>query len=172
MAQEIPTAQRTLRLSAFSGITGSHIGLASGRNLGITAGADAGFRQILHVNPAIEVRGTHVIDKGSVAGENNVLGGLRIGRAFGRLHPYGDILAGFGQIYYNGNGYPTPDGSLIYKASHSMVLSPGGGVDIAMGNRFSLKVDLQWQRYGTPVTESGHMYTTAGTAGIVYHFNF
>ena len=58
--------------------------------------------------------------------------------------------------------------------STTWVYSPGAGFDYDLTDRLSLKVDAQLQHWGggdTP-TPSGHIYTTIGTAGLVYRFNF
>ena len=171
-AQAGPTATRTYRISVFAGADGTFTGLGSGRNLGITAGADLSIRPYFSLEPSLEIRGTYPIDSGAVDGQRNILAGLKVSKRFGVFHPYADILGGRGQINYQNGGYLDPTGFLRYFTTVSGVLSPGAGADIDFGPTFSFKADAQFPRYATPVTTSGHVTATAVTVGLVYHLNF
>ncbi len=173
LGQATPAAVQPLHLSAFGAATGTYTGLDSGRNLSFTAGADLSFKPFYRFYPSAEVRGTIPIDDGAIDAEKNILGGVKIERPFrNRLHPYGDILFGRGKITYENGGYPNPSGTLIYLNSVSNVLSFGGGVDFDLNHYFAIKLDAQYQRYGTPVTPSGNLWSTPLTAGVVYRFDF
>jgi hypothetical protein len=173
LAQAIPAATQPIHLSAFGGITGSYTGLQSSRNLGITAGVDVGFKPLFGVYPSAELRGTYPVDSGTVAGERNFAGGLKVERPyFGILHPYADILFGRNKIVYGSGGYPNANGTLLYQISIANLLSFGGGADYDLTPHFSAKADFQLQRYGTPVTSSGSIYAKAITIGVVYRFDF
>ncbi len=171
-AQAAPTATRALRLSAFVGANGTFTGLSSGRNAGLTAGADLSIRPYFSFEPSIEVRGTYDADAGAVDGQKNILAGLRVAKRFGLLHPYADILFGRGEIDYQNNGYPSPSGLLRYFKTVSNVLAPGAGVDVDLSPHFSLKADASFPRYTTPVTTSGHVVGSSLTGGVVYRFGF
>jgi hypothetical protein len=168
-AQARPTATQPLRLSVFGGATGADVGLAATRNLGATAGIDAGFGSFFGLQPAIELRGTDAADGHVVSSEKNALIGIRIAHSFGRIQPYVDVLYGRGILYY-GNGYLTP--TSIYTYTSGNILSPGAGIDLALTEHFSVKIDEQYQRVATPVTASHVIYITPLTFGVVYHFNF
>jgi hypothetical protein len=168
-AQATPTATQTLRLQAFAGPTGTDTGLASGHNLGITAGIDVGSLSVLSLEPFIEFRGTYAINKGGVDSQKNVLAGVKLAKAYGRLHPYGDALFGRGQINYK-NGFPDPMHHFAYFQSFSNILSFGGGIDVSLSEHLQFKVDAQIQRYSSPVTDSGRLYSKPLTIGIVYRF--
>ncbi len=172
--QASPTATRTLQISAFGGLSGTDTGLFSGRNLGITAGVDLGFRPFHTFYPSLEVRGTYPVSKGNVDSERNILSGIKISKRYGRFHPYGDFLVGRGQINYGNGGYAAPDfqSYYVYVQSVSNVFSPGAGLDLQLDRQFSVKVDGQFQRYSSPVTDSGHLYSKSLTVGIVYRFAF
>ena len=71
-AQAMPTASRIVTLSDFGGLTGTFTGLDGGRNLGITAGGDIGFRPFHGFYPSAEVRGTYPIDDGQVDSQKNI----------------------------------------------------------------------------------------------------
>ena len=101
-----------------------------------------------------------------------MLGGGKIEYPFGRYHPYGDFLFGRGEIKYQGIGYISPDSPLIYQQSFSNVLSPGVGVDIDVTHHFAIKLDAQLWRMSVPVTTSGTLNSVAGTAGVIYRFDF
>lgn len=170
--QAIPTATEELRVSAFGGITGTLTGLDSGKNVGITAGADMGLRPHFSLYPSIEVRGTYPIAEGSIDSQKNILGGLKVAKSVGnRFRPYADFFFGRGEIKY-GNGYAIPSSAFYYVQSVSKIFSPGVGVDFRLTNRLSLKVDAQFQRYSSPVTTAGHLYAKPITFGVVYSFDF
>ncbi len=169
--QAIPTASRRLQIAGFGGITGTYTGLNSGRTLGVTAGADFGFRPFFSLYPSVEVRGSYVIDKGQVDSQKAILGGLKVEKPYGRFHPYADFLFGRGQINY-GQGIATPDRNAYYVQSFSNVVSPGIGIDFQLNESLSLKADGQFQRFSTPVTESGHLYSKPLTLGVEYRFSF
>lgn len=168
-AQGQPTATQRLHASAFAGITGTYTGLASGRNLGITAGVDLGFGSFFSLQPSVELRGTYPLDKGSADSQKNILGGVKLLKDYRRFQPYGDVLFGRGQINYI-NGFRNPAGDFIYFQTYSNILSLGGGLDVPFSEHLRLKADGQFQRYSTPVTDSGQLYAKAFTLGIIYRF--
>ena len=99
------------------------------------------------------------------------VGSWKRSKAYGRLTPYGDALFGRGEIKYI-NGYIDPTGTVEYLENPTNVLSGGGGVDFRVTDRFSVKADAQIQRYNTPVTMTGHLYSKPLTLAVVYHFSF
>jgi hypothetical protein len=175
-AQATTTASQPLALSVFAGGAGSLIGLSGGKNIDLAVGLDLRIKSFHHFLPSVEARGYKPVDSGGVAGEENAEGGLRIERAFAKapaVHPYVDFLFGRGKIIYQGDGYETPDGKLIYQNTVSNVLSPGAGVDLDITHYFSLKLDAQFQHYtSVPVTTSGKLWATPITIGVVYRFDF
>ena len=168
-AQAAPTATQQLQLSVFAGASAVATDFHSGRNLSITAGVDLGLRPVYSLFPSLEVRGTYPVDKGQVDSQRNILGGLKVAKHYGPFHPYADFLFGRGEIQYK-NGFVTPDRALFYTQSVSNVLSPGIGMDLQLNHHFSFKVDAQFQRYSSPVTNSGHLIAKSGTVGLVYRF--
>lgn len=96
------TATQQLALSAFGGGTGTYTNLLGGRNLGFTAGADLGFMTFHRYRPVLELRGTYPIHKGQIDAQKEFLGGIKIERDLGRMHPYVNFLVGRGQIDYQG----------------------------------------------------------------------
>jgi hypothetical protein len=169
-AQAFATASRPFSLSAFGGATGTWTGLDGGKNIGITAGGDIGFRPFHRFYPSAEVRGTYPVDNGQIDSQKNILFGIKVERYFGDLHPYGDFLYGRGKIIYENGGYPNPSGTLLYLDSVSNVFSGGGGLDVTLTQHFALKIDAQFQRYASPVTTSGSLYSKPITIGVVYRF--
>ncbi len=169
-AQAFPTASKPFSISAFGGATGTYTGLDGGKNLGITAGGDIGFKPYHFFYPSVEVRATYPVDGGNVDSQKNILFGIKVERYFGGLHPYGDFLYGRGKIIYENGGYPNPSGTLLYLDSVSNVFSFGGGLDLTLTEHFALKIDGQFQRYATPVTTSGSLYSKPITIGVVYRF--
>jgi hypothetical protein len=173
--QALPTATAAVHFSAFAGVTGTFTGIELGKNLGVTAGFDARLRSFHSLFPAVEVRGTYPVNSGSFAGERNLLAGLVIGRHLDgrleRIQPYGDILVGRGEIKYS-PPLANPAGTLLYTQTASTVISPGAGCNILPTPRFGFKGDFQFQRYQTPVTTSGSVFSKAFTAGVVYQIGF
>lgn len=177
-AQGIPTASRGFVPSAFGAITGTYTGLNGGRNLGITAGVDLGFKPFRGFLPSIEGRGTYPIDNGEVAGEEHVEGGLRVQRRYGPLRPYADFLFGRGELNYQNGGLAVPMQAFRYLQTTTNVISPGLGVEIDATPHFALLVDGQFQIWGVPfdpsgnTSGSGHIFSFPGTIGVVYRFGW
>jgi opacity protein-like surface antigen len=167
-SQAQPTAVKNVPLSFFGGVTGVYTGLSGGKNLSITAGTDLRLRDIFGLAPSVEVRGTYPVDRGQVASQKNILAGFRVGRSFGSFTPYGDVLFGLGQLNYS-SLQPNPSNTFAYSYSSSNVYSAGAGVDFDVTPSWGIKADGQFQRYSTPVTESGHIYIKSLTLGVVYH---
>jgi hypothetical protein len=169
-AQAGSTASRAITPSVFAGASGVATGLDSGRNLGITAGIDIAFCPNARLQPSLEYRGMYAINKGEVDSLKNNLAGIKLSKRFGHVQPYADLLAGRGETTYANGGYQVPNTIIFYTLSSSNVYSAGGGADVFTSRRFALKVDLQVQRYSSPVTDSRHLYSETGTIGLVYVF--
>ena len=166
------TDVRPLQLYAFGGATGTYTGIEGGKNLGLTAGVDLGFGGYRGFLPSIEVRGTYPVDDGTIAGERNILGGLKVERQYRSLHPYVDVLFGRGQIYYGGNGVLNPSYTVLYQRSNSNIFAAGGGVDFDISASFAIKADVQLQRWKVPVTVSGSADAVPITIGVLYRFGY
>jgi hypothetical protein len=179
-AQATNAADQPLALSVFGGVNGVYTGIPAdtgsgqGKNIGITAGVDLRISHIDDFLPSVELRGSYPIHKGSIDSQKLVLGGLKLAHPIlnGRVHPYGDILYGRGEIDYQGSGYYVPATSLIYYYTVSNVFSPGLGVDLDINHYFALKLDAQFQHFDTPVNTSGAVWAKALTVGVVYNFDF
>ena len=171
-AQADSTDVRPLQFYAFGGPTGNFTGLAGGRNIGVTAGLDLGFGVFHGFLPTVEVRGTEPFDDGNVDSQKDVLGGLRIEKRYGPVHPYVDAMFGRGEITYSGSGYLDPAGTTEYQKTNSNLIAFGVGADIELTPVFSLKIDGQFVRYKVPVTTSGELYSKPITVGVVYRFGF
>jgi hypothetical protein len=173
-----PTANQDIQLSAFVAASGDYTGLAGGRNLSITAGADLALAPWHRTRPTLELRGTYPMDGGAIVAQKDVLAGLRLDFLLRRrVHPYGDFLFGRGQMNYeqtcqtiNGpvSGYSF-EGS-CYQVSATYVYSPGAGFDYDLTNHLAIKVDGQYQQWGAPPTASGKIHSTIATIGLVYRF--
>jgi hypothetical protein len=165
-----PTAARDLQLSAFGGVSGVFTGLSGGKNFSLTAGGDLALPPWRSVRPSLEIRGTYPADRGLVAAQKSVEGGLRVDfLANHRIHPYGDFLFGRGQMNYR-DGYIY--GNEFYYLTTTYIDSAGLGFDYDVSDHLSLKVDAQVVRWGSAPTTSGRIYSSVGTLGIVYRFGF
>lgn len=165
-SQAVPTARRTLQLSAFGLLQGTYTGLSGGRNLALTAGGDLSFYHIGAVLLSAEVRGTYPLDKGEVDGQKSVLGGLRIEDRFARFVVFADGLAGRGGIDYTNGGHIVPP--LVYFSSTTNVLAGGGGVEVDLTRSLALKGDLQVQHWNVPFATA--IYPKQIGVGVVYRF--
>ena len=166
-AQAVPTATANVRVTAFAGLSGNYSGVGLAKNADVTAGVNVGFRPFAGFFPAIEARAMYPIDKGHVVAEENVLVGLRLGRRKQNFNPYADILVGRGQLTF-ANGMPNAAGTFLVLSNTSNVLSFGGGLDYNLSPHFAAKGDFQLQKYDSPVTASGSVYSKVFTIGIVY----
>jgi opacity protein-like surface antigen len=165
-----PTATRALQLSAFGAVSGVFTGLQGGKNFSITAGGDLGLPPMHGMRPTVELRGTYPTDHGLVDSQKSILVGPKVEFLLGhRLRPYGDFLVGRGQMNY-GLGYIY--GNNVYDLTTTFVYSPGAGVDFNFNDQLAVRLDGQFQRWGSTPTPSGNIYSTVGTVGIVYRFNF
>ncbi len=168
--QARPTATKAIDISFFGAGTGTYTELDSGRNLGITAGADITLRELyFHVRPGLEFRGTYAVDQGSVDGQNSAMVGPRFSREFGRFSPYVDGFYGRGALSY-------PNGIVIgnyrYDRTTSNVFAGGGGVDLRVTRHFDAKADILFERWTTPVIPTGIIYPIPISLGVVYHLDF
>jgi len=171
--QALPTASEGSSISVFAGATGAYTGVGGGRNLGITAGGDYTIRGFFGFRPALEVRGTYPLHDGTIADEKSVLGGVRVERPLGRLHPYGDFLIGRGSIdYIRTFIIDTPTSSSLYIRTDSTVYSMGAGFEYNLSPRIALRADGQYQHWDTPVINSGTAWAKQGTVAVTYRFDF
>jgi hypothetical protein len=166
-----PTAERALQLSAFGGFSGDFTGLEGGKNFDVTAGGDLGLPPWRGIRPTLEVRGRYPADHGLIDSQKNILGGLRVDFLLNhRIHPYGDFLFGRGQMNYGLTGYIYNNN--IYSLTTTYIDAGGVGFNYGLTDRFAIKVDAQLERWGSAPTSSGRIYSSIGTAGLVYYFNF
>ena len=152
-------------------MSGVFTGFGGGKNFSITAGGDLGLPVWHRLRPVVEVRGTYPMDRGLVVAQKDAMGGLRVNFLLGRrIHPYGDFLAGRGEMDYR---LDYIFGAKVYGDTTTWVYSPGAGFDYDLTDHLSLKVDAQLQHWGgdTPNTK-GRVYSSVGTVGLVYRFNF
>ncbi len=149
--------------------TGTWTNVVGGRNLGVTAGGDLAFLTYRRFRPVIEIRGNYPLYEGQVDKQRSFLGGLKVERQIGVLHPYVNFLIGRGEIDYK-NGLLR--GSLLYLKTVSTVYSPGFGVDYDVTPQWSAKADFQYQYWNTPAVASGTVHPKALSAGVVYRFDF
>jgi hypothetical protein len=172
-----PTADQNIQLSVFGAASGNYTGLSGGRNLSVTAGIDLALAPWHGTRPTLEIRGIYPIDKGKIVSQKDVLGGLRLDFLLGhRVHPYGDFLFGRGQMNYTGTpcnamgGFGYVFGNNCYQVSTTYVYSPGAGFDYDLTNHLGIKIDGQYQQWGTVPTASGKLFSTLGSIGLVYRF--
>ena len=165
--QASATASASIGLSTFAGVSGVFTGIQLAKNLSVTAGADITFHPRFGLFPSAEVRGTYPVVTGSVGGERNILFGLNVSRHLNRLQPYGDLLGGLGEIKFN-TPFPNTANTLVYSQVASPVVSPGGGMNYLVTDRFGVKADFQMQIYPNNPVTSGSIYSKSFTLGVTY----
>jgi hypothetical protein len=177
-AQAMPTAVRNVQPSAFVLVHGVGTGLEArsatsftgAKNVAITAGANLGVYPMGRYVLGIEARGTYPLESGNLVAERSLLGGIRVTREPGqsRFRPYVDVLFGRGQMDYQRGGYIV--GNLLYTRTASNLLDGGIGTEVDLVGHYSLKVDAQIQRWNTPVTTTGKVYSKQLGIGLAYRF--
>jgi hypothetical protein len=171
--QAAATAVATVRLSGWAGMTGNYTGVELAKNADVTAGVDLSFRPLFAgFAPSLEARGMYPVAKGSVVSEENLVGGLKLSRSKDRFHGYGDFLYGRGRLDYAQGGYPDATHSFLVLSNTSSVYSLGGGVDVDLATHLGVKADVQLQRYQTPVTATGSLYSKVFTVAFIYRVGF
>ena len=158
-----------MTLSAFAGVSANFTGVQLAGNKDVTAGFDIGFRPFAGFFPALEGRGLYPIVKGDVVNQENLLAGLRLGRRKDRFNPYGDVLFGRGKLKFPA-GLAIPTGKFIVLSNTTNVFSLGGGLDYNLSRHFGAKADFQFQKYQTPVTASGSVFSKVFSVGMTYRY--
>lgn len=157
-AQASYAATHIQNFSVFAEGTRLNPDYGSHNNYGFTVGGDY-TRHYHFLNPSLEGRISHA--GGSDVGLTSYMGGLRGSRDYGRLHPYGDILLGYGVITFT-----HPHGQ--YLRDNSTVYGAGGGVDYDVIGNFSVKGEFQFQSW--KLGSANHRQTpTYISFGVVYH---
>lgn len=159
-AQASTTAQKTEDISVFGGIEFANPEYGPDNNTGGALGVDfTRYFRHLPVQPSLELRAN--FNDGPFADERSYLFGLRAGYQYSRFNPYVDFLVGPGNIHYPLNYGYTGDNSIVYDY--------GGGLDIDLLRNFSLKLDVQEQRWNTGT----FVFTPViGIVGVTYHIPF
>jgi hypothetical protein len=168
--QAVPTATQAAQLSVFGGGSGVFTDVFGGHNLSLTAGVNLALRPFFGVTPSLEVRGMYPMNSGTIAGEKELLGGLKLSKSWGVLHPYGELLAGRGEVDFQHGGYN--NGTLIYEATTSPVFSGGLGVEVDLTRHFGLKADYQYQFWTDYPPSPGMINPQVVTGMVVYKFDF
>jgi len=168
LGQSLPTASRQGDLSVFGTAGVVNPDYPTSNQAGYVFGLDyTRYFNHLYVVPSLELRAS-VSPKGAVAGQNVYGGGLKLEHPYGRFHPYADALVGVGYIRFrHPHGY-TPTGDL-YIQDLSRVYTFGGGLDVDLNTRFSIKLDAQFSNWklnpAMPIT----LEPSIVGVGVTYH---
>jgi hypothetical protein len=168
LAQAVVTDGRPLEPSVFGGFTMTQTGLNGGRNLSITSGIDVGIKAYRAYELSLEGRATVSIQSGTVVGENEALGGLRIERHMGHMHPYLNVLFGQGDLNYQSGGFRGANRHIYYKTD-SQIVSVGCGAEFNLFGDVLALVDIQAQHWDSPVAPNGSIISFPIVTGFVYH---
>lgn len=164
-AQAVPTARQQVRVSAFGMVSAVNPKYGGAKkNIGGTVGADLNLWGIgSRLSPSFEFRA--VGSGGRVSNQYAYLVGPRLEARFGRFHPYGDFLFGYGKIVFNRSDTPS------YQRDKAFVMAYGGGVDIDLSRNWALRVDGQAQRWRLTQYQPA-FYPLQGSVGVRYRFHF
>ena len=165
-AQAQSTAVKRLGLSVFGAVTAldPKYGITT-RELGYTAGGDLTYHLRL-LDISFEARYTSAT--GFSADESTYGGGFKFERAFGRFHPYLDLLAESGKVKFD---HPEIYGDPSYTHDNSFVYDLGAGVDYDLTRSFALKAEVQGQRWQIGA-ERPAFNPYNGSVGVVYRIPF
>jgi hypothetical protein len=160
LGQAVPTASRKYGLAAFAtgGTGNTDYGTIDNA---FAFGSDVAFYPhfLFGLEPAAEVRVTFLPSNN--IGERTITGGARLGKGVGRLHIYGDFLAGYGVILFPGTHDPN------YTRDNSKIFDIGGGGEFDLYGPFALKVDYQEQSWKLGNANS-RLTPTLFTVGVKY----
>lgn len=159
VAQASRTATKSADISVFGGIEFANPEYGPNDNTGGAVGVD--FTRYFHIpiQPSLEVRAN--FNNGTYADEHSYLFGLRGAYQWHRLMPYADLLIGPGTIHYPLN--------ISYTGDNSVVYNYGAGIDLDVTTNFSLKLDLQQQRWNTGTYA---FKPVVGIIGVTYRIPF
>jgi hypothetical protein len=154
-AQASAVSSRTLAVSSFvaGGVTNTDY---ARQDHGLTFGTD-----LMHYNrllqPSLEIRGT--LTSGDFVRQRTISSGIKLEKGYGRFHPYGDFLYGYGVISFPQN--------VVYPKDNSGIWTYGGGLDYQASRSFSLKADIQQQSWKLG-KQDPRFEPTLVTVGFVY----
>lgn len=159
------TARQRIRLKAygmFSYVRPDYGG--DTKNTGGTIGGDIdGFRLLPRTELGLDTRFTYTT--GTVSNQRYFGGGPRLSLDLGSFKPYGDFLLGQGTSFLNHSSDPS------YTRDVSAVIAYGGGFDYKLTQSWSVRADVQRQRWRFSVTQP-YFYPTVVSAGASYQFHF
>ena len=158
-AQARTSASKTQDIDLFAGVELANPEYGPNNNAGAAFGVDFTRYFRLPIQPSLELRAN--FNGGTYASEHSYLFGLRGAYPFRALTPYVDFLLGPGNIHYPLNVGYTGDNSIVYDF--------GGGLDLAVMRNFSLKLDLQQQRWNTGTLK---FTPVVGIVGVSYRIPF
>jgi hypothetical protein len=158
-------------IAAFGGYSLAETDYARSKDSGAAFGVDVSRFFHLPIVPSLEARAN--LEHGKVIDESTYLFGGRAEVPLHRLHPYADVLIGFGTLHFK--FAPTPG----YTGDRSRVIAYGGGIDVDLVHNFQLKIDAQYQNWNLGpnafVTPPGANFTltpAVGIVGVEYHIPF
>jgi opacity protein-like surface antigen len=159
-----------LPLTVGVGVSDYLLDFGASRNMiGITAWADWRLQHMpFFLNGiGIEVEGHHIAYKHPTGLEtmqqDSGLGGVNYQwRHYQRVKPYAKALAGFGSIDFP----PFPDG---YSHDTRTILALGGGADIRVWNKVSVRADYEYQ-FWRHIFGPNDLNPNGVTVGAVYDF--
>jgi hypothetical protein len=168
-AQALPSATSPFALGISAGAAMRSTGVGGAVNVDAQLGAEVDLHPFGAWLPAVAGRVSRPVVRGSMAGEREALGGVRLSHpmATGRM-VFGELMAGEGEIRYLGKGMAAARPPYFYTLSHSVVWSAGGGLEQAVSERRALRVGLQVERWQTPVTASGHTFAATLSVELVW----
>ena len=164
VAQSVPAADEIVRLKAYAAFSDVHPNYGpDNRNLGVTLGLNLdGYRVISYVDVGLDTR--VLASSGNFLNEYLFSGGPRVSYTRFRLRPYGDFLVGVGKGVFHQPPSPT------YTSDTSTVTEYGGGLDYGLTRYFSVRGDVQRQRWSF-TKDAPYFYPYQFGVGVVYQLH-
>ncbi len=159
-AQSTQTAQQSLRLHVYGMFSYSRSDFRSGGGGGgATVGTNIdGFRVLPFTEIGLDLRAATA--RAYDIHESTVAGGPRVSYTRYRLQPYAEYMLGIGRGTFP---HSTPD----YPRDYTAIRDYGGGFDYQVARNFSLRADVQRQRWRFSYTQP-YFHPVQASFGINY----
>ncbi len=158
------SARQLIRLKAYGAFSYVRPDNNDSRAPGATLGGDIdGFHLLPHVELGLDARYSY--SKGYFANQSFFGGGPRVSLELGAFQPYGDYLLGRGKEHFNHPLDPN------YREDDTTVMAFGGGLDYRLSRSWSIRADVQRQRWSFSVRQP-YFHPVAVSVGASYQLHF
>ncbi|WP_263367848.1 porin family protein [Edaphobacter bradus] len=167
-AQATAAASKKGDLSVYSGYSAVWPQYLNAPN--INSGVSFGVEYTRHLRwyllPSLVARGK--VAPGNTVGERTWGGGIKVEHEFRSFRPYASFILSSGNITFT---HPVIDyRGKRYTSDNSIVYAPGGGVDVDITEKWSGRVDYQYEYWNIGTNQS--FYPSVLSFGVVYRIPF